>query len=90
MLRTLVEKRSFGVGALVDLLQHGAPSMVHSHVDAKARLERQLKASCEEYITHCTVRDTRRTPIHPDTPHVLPIPAPRPDGAAPPPRLAGE
>ena len=43
MLRRLVEKRSFGVTSMVELLQRGAPSVVQSQVDAKLRLERQLK-----------------------------------------------
>ena len=32
MLRTLVEKRSFGVNAVVEFLQHGAPSVIQSQV----------------------------------------------------------
>jgi len=31
----------------VELLQQGAPSLVESQVDAKQRLESQLKARCE-------------------------------------------
>jgi len=38
----------------VELLQQGAPSLVESQVDAKQRLESQLKASCEAFILRCT------------------------------------
>ena len=56
MLRRLVENRSFGVGSVVELLQRGAPSVVQSQVDAKLRLERQLKqvarVTCVTCVTY--------------------------------------
>ena len=56
MLRGLVERRRAigGVGALVELVKHGAPSVVESQVNSKDQLERELKASCERYIATCT------------------------------------
>lgn len=47
-------QRSFGVNAVVELFQHGAPSVIHSQVDAKQRLELQVKEACEEFIMYCT------------------------------------
>ena len=56
MLGTLSQRRRSigGVGAVVELLQQGAPSLVESQVDAKQRLELKLKAACEAFILHCT------------------------------------
>ncbi|KAL1520628.1 hypothetical protein AB1Y20_022202 [Prymnesium parvum] len=63
MLRQLVERRSFGVTAVVELLQRGAPSVTRNQVDAKLKLDRQLKqesrsrggsVACEDFILFCT------------------------------------
>lgn len=56
MLGTLSQRRRSigGVGAVVELLQQGAPSLVESQVDAKQRLELKLKAACVAFILHCT------------------------------------
>jgi len=52
MLRELVERRRWrgGVHAVVELLQQGVPSVIESQLDAKVRLERELKRACEGLI----------------------------------------
>jgi len=42
-----------GLGAAMGLLQSGAPSLVTDRQDAKAALDRDLRAACEQYIAHC-------------------------------------
>jgi len=63
-------RRSVGAAlAVVELLKHGAPSLIESHMDAKQHLEMHLKHACEAFILHCT--DLAVQPLLP----LLPQPA---------------
>ena len=62
-MRTLLERggRLGGLGGVVELLQSSAPSTIQSQRDAKAALDRELRAHCETFIRHCT--DAAAKPI---------------------------
>merc|ERR1712070_921625 len=50
-----------GLSNVLDLLQHSAPLLVRSQMDAKATLDQQLRTACEAYIRHAT--DTAAKPL---------------------------